>query len=79
MNLEELYQLLKKRRPDLVHGSGWFYLMEIMRAVGVYFVCTSFIALLFVSIPFFLITSVVHSRQDMKKTKKKIKKIVGSK
>ncbi len=79
MNLEELYQLLKKRRPDLVHGSGWFYLMEIMRAVGVYFVCSSFISLLFVSIPFFLITSIVQSEQDMKKTKKKIKKIVDSK
>lgn len=79
MNLEELYQLLKKRRPDLVHGTGWFYLMEIMRAVGIYFMSTSFIALLFVSIPFFLITSIMHAGKDMKKTKKKIKKIVDSK
>lgn len=79
MNIEKLYQLLKKRRPELVIGTGWFYLLEIMKAVGVYFIffSTVFLALLFSSIP--LISSVIDSGNDMKKTKRKIKKIIDSK
>ena len=79
MDIDQLFKLLKKRRPDLVNGIGWFYLIEIMRGVGVYFVCTSFIALLFVSVPVFLMTSMIHKAKDIKKTKRKIKKIIDSK
>lgn len=79
MNIQQLYQLLKKERPELVRGTGWFYLLEIMKACGLSILYAGFISILLMSVPITLISSLIDSGKTRNKTKKKIKKIIDSK
>ena len=78
-DIDKLFKILKKERPDLVSGTGWFYLLEAIKSLLAFTVWRSFVTFILDSIPFGIIYKNIEEAFRTDKSKNKIREIVDSK
>lgn len=78
LKIDRLFMILKKERPDLVSGTGWFYLLNLIRDLIDFTKWSLLVSLLLATFPFIIVYNNAKKIQKTKRLKKTIRKIIDS-